>query len=124
MNHNELAVLVVIGLAAMGALYFAVSATPNSDTVPQFESEAQVGGLGIKAGLNFGPLIDTSHLWDPDGNPRDGNPPCGVVATPHRYPALAGGNISTVMHKGWSAMTDWAPAGNDWFMNPPSVSVL
>lgn len=124
MNHNELAVLVFIGLAAAGALYFAVNATPNTQSVPQFETEAQLAGLSIDTGITLGPLMDTSHLWDPTGNPRDKNPPCGVVATPHRYPSVPGGNISTVMHKGWSAMTDWAPAGNDWFMNPPSVAVL
>lgn len=124
MDNNRVAVIAILGLAAVGALYFAISATPNTQFVPQFEAQAELGGLNIQSGLDLGPLVDTSHLWDPTGNPRDGNPPCGVVATPHRYPAVPGGNISTVIHKGWSAMTDWAPAGNDWFRNPPTVAVL
>lgn len=124
MNHNQLAVMVLIGLAAAGALYFAVSNTPNTDSIPQFQTELQFGSMNVKSGIQLGPLMDTSHLWDPCGNPRDANSPQGFVTTPHRYPCVPGGNISTVMHKGWSAMTDWAPAGNDWFMNPPSVAVL
>jgi hypothetical protein len=123
-NEQRIAVIALLGLAAVGALYFAVNATPNTQSVPQFQTEAQFAGMNVKAGINLGPLMDTSHLWDPAGNPRDANPPCGVVATRHRYPCVPGGNISTVMHKGWSAMSDWAPAGNDWYFNPPEAAVL
>lgn len=129
MNEHQIAILVLIGLAASGALYFAVNSTPNQDTIPQFQTEAQMMGLNVNAGIRLGAgtpldLRPECHGWAPGTNPRDSNPPCGVTTTPHRYPAVPGGNISTIIHKGWSAMSDDAPADNDWFTNPPSVAVL
>jgi len=128
-NQHEIAVVTILGLAAMGALYFAVNLTPNEDAVPQFQTEAQVMGMGVDAGIKLGAgtpldLRPECHFWDPQTNPRDANPPCGVVTTPHRYPAIPGGNISTIIHKGWSAMSEDAPSGNTWFNDPPSVAVL
>lgn len=129
MNGHELAIVVLLGLAATGALYFAVNSTPNQDSIPQFQTEAQMMGLNVNAGIRLGtgtPLdLNTScHFWDPQTNPRDKNPPCGVVTTPHRYPSVPGGNISTIIHKGWSAMSEDAPSDNTWFDTPPSVAVL
>lgn len=129
MNQHELAGIVILGLAAMGVLYFAVNSTPNEDSVPQFQTEAQMMGLNVNAGIRLGAgtaldLRPECHFWSPDTNPRDANPPCGVVMTPHRYPSVPGGNISTIIHKGWSAMSQDAPSGNSWFQDPPSVAVL
>lgn len=123
MNEHRLAVVVLLGIAALGAVYFAVNSTP-AVVVPQYDGEAQFAGMDIRSGIDLGPLVDTACLWQPHFNPRDANPPCGVITTRHRYPTVPGGNISTVMHKGWSAMSELAPAGNDWFADPPSVAVL
>lgn len=129
MNQHEIALLAILGLAAAGVLYFAVSLSPGDVGVPQYQSEAQMMGLNVNAGIRLGKgtpldLRPVVHFWDPDNNPRDANPPCGVVTTRHRYPSVPGGNISTIIHKGWSAMSDSAPAGNDWYQNPPSTAVL
>lgn len=129
MNQHELACITILGLAALGVLYFAVNSTPNEDSVPQYQTEAQMMGLNVNAGIRLGQgtpldLRPECHFWSPETNPRDKNPPCGVTTTPHRYPAVPGGNISTIIHKGWSAMSQDAPSDNAWFNDPPSVAQL
>lgn len=42
------------------------------------------------------------------------------VVMPHRYPAVSGGNISLIIHKGWDEMMRPAPQDNDWMVSPPS----
>lgn len=128
MNSKDLAVASIFGVGAVIALYYAMS-NDNQDVVPDVQTEAQVMGMGVAAGLKLGegtPLDArvNVHFWSPNSNPRDSNPPCGVITTRHRYPAIPGGNLSTVMHKGWSQFTQAAPAGNDWYLNPPEVAVL
>ncbi len=129
MNQHEMAAFAILALVAIGVLYFAVNSTPNQDSVPQFQTEAQMMGLNVNAGIRLGAgtpldLRPSTHFWAPNTNPRDANPPSGVVTTRHRYPAVPGGNISTIIHKGWSAMSDDVPAGNQWFFNPPEAAVL
>lgn len=43
-----------------------------------------------------------------------------VIFTPHRYPKLAGGELTTLMHRGWG--TAALPADDDmtWLSQPPS----
>jgi hypothetical protein len=136
MNDKLLFGLIVLFLCAGGTLYFAV----NSSTmgaggvhVPSVQTESQVMGMGVKAGLRFdsygsGTMLDMSphlHFWAPGFDENlVGLPPeqGGTVKTPHRYPAIPGGNISTVMHKGWSALEE--PTCNAWFRNPPEAAVI
>jgi hypothetical protein len=117
------------GLFAIGvAIYIATTNTPeNSKPIPSTQTEDQVMGIGTQAGMrvNAGTPLDChplTHFWSPGLDPD--TTACQAIATPHRYPAIPGGNISTVMHKGWSAMNDSAPADGDWFRNPPEVAVL
>jgi hypothetical protein len=42
------------------------------------------------------------------------------VFTPHRYPRVAGGNISLIIHKGWGQMMQPAPSDGDWMDLPPA----
>jgi len=128
MKPNEAACLAILGVGALVALYYAM-ANDGQDVVPGVQTELQVMGMGVNAGMRTGagtPLdIRTSvHFWSPGENPRDADPPCGIVTTPPRYPALPGGNISTIMHHGWSRMTQGAPASDDWRLMPPEAAVL
>lgn len=124
MNENRLAVLAIIGLGAVCFAYHAMNMSGNQDAVPEIQGEGQVMGMGVQAGMRFGegtPLDcrPEVHFWTPSTNDST-----GVVATAHRYPAIPGGNVSTVMHKGWSQFCKNSPANNDWRLNPPEVAVL
>ena len=132
MNEHRLAVCVLLLLGAAYALYWATQTDGDRVLVPEFQTETQVMGLGVSAGLSLpapGAPLDmriSTHFWDPFRNSRDQlsadmNKP---IKTAHRYPCVPGGNTSTVMHKGWSQFAESVPNSNDWFLNPPSASVL
>ena len=120
-------IAVLAGLGLVGLLYMINQQTGDGQYVPETQKESQVMGLGIQAGMrvNAGTPLETSHEtigWHPGYDP---DPSCQpVTQSPHRYPAVPGGNITTVMHKGWNAAAMNAPAGNDWWLNPPEASVL
>lgn len=48
----------------------------------------------------------------------------GHVATRHRYPVRIGGNVTGVMHHGFSSLARPAPQDGDWIYNPPSVEAV
>lgn len=130
MDSERLAVCAIFGAGALVLIYAAVNAADSENpVVPSVQGEAQVMGLGVNAGidLNSGTPLDMNpniHYWAPGSNPRDKDSPQPVVQSRHRYPAIPGGNVTTVMHKGWSALVKDAPANNDWRLNPPEVAVL
>lgn len=128
MNNKQVGLCAAFAFMIAIALYFATQATPdNSRPIPSTQGEGQVMGMGVQAGMrvNAGTPLDchpNTHFWSPGLDP---DPTCcPTVTTPHRYPAIPGGNISTVMHKGWGAFTDSAPADGDWMRNPPEVAVI
>jgi hypothetical protein len=127
MNSNEIVCFSILGVGLVVALYWAMDSTQESGPIPAIQGEDQMMGIGGQAGMKYGegtPLDcrPEVHFWSP-GLDSDASVN-QVVKTPHRYPAVPGGNISTVMHHGWSVFNDRAPANNDWFMNPPEVAVL
>lgn len=134
MNSNQLGICALLGLGVIAAIYYATSQTDgNSAPIPSVQGEAQVMGMNVPAGQAVrsnqmpnctGTMLDMDpkiHFWDPGVNAPGLNE---TIKTPHRYPAIPGGNLSTVMHKGWSCFNDSAPADNDWRLNPPEVAVL
>lgn len=121
--------IVIWAFAAMGVAAFIYMAQQQTDTqiVPQIQGEGQVMGLGVQAGMrvNAGTNLDMSHHlhgWHPGYDPDPTGQP--VTQSRHRYPAVPGGNISTVMHKGWQACISDTPAGNDWLITPPEAASL
>lgn len=122
-NETTICVLGAIGVVALAYLGYCQT---GSKPVPQVQGEGQAMGLGVQATnricagtpLDMRPEI---HFWSPG---FDVNPAEPVVQPRHRYPAIPGGNMSTVMHKGWGAFNTDAPAGNDWMITPPEVAVL
>ena len=128
MDTNRAAFCAVLGIAAVIVLVIAMNNTDgNSPPVPKNQGEKQVMGMWVDPTIpvraNATEIIDCGlHFWAPgfpDGNTGE---PCR--STPHRYPAIPGGNVSNIMHKGWSAITDASPTDNLWFYNPPEVAVL
>jgi hypothetical protein len=132
MNDKLLFGLIVLALFAGFTFYMAVDSSdgPNRP-VPQFQFEAQTMGLGIDnpwaVSLGIDAQIPTPrqqvHFWTPGLDPCPNGTPA-VQYTPHRYPAISGGNISTVMHKGIVEACCNRSPDNDWRLNPPEAAVL
>lgn len=128
MNPTETTVWVLAGIGVVALLYMAQQAT-GDQPVPGTQSEEQAMGLGVGAAMrvNAGTPLDMRpeiHFWAPGfvaGLDTGGQP---TVQPRHRYPAIPGGNMSTVMHQGFSAMMHKAPADNDWRITPPEAAVL
>lgn len=133
-SAERLGIAAILAFAAAIALYYATSQT--KDTLidpPEVQTEVQFAGLDAAAGISYGnpggPLDMSSmfdlHFWRPgwvnSGSKLDNHP---VIYTQHRYPVVPGGNVSTVMHKGWSALMQLQPKANGWFLNPPEAAVL
>lgn len=126
-SSKQVGVCVAFAFLIGIALYYATQATPdNSRPIPSTQGEAQVMGMGVQAGMrvNAGTPLDChpdTHFWSPGLDPDAAA--IVTVKTPHRYPAIPGGNTSTVMHKGWGAFKDSTP-DNNWFYNPPEVAII
>lgn len=127
MKPNEMVVWSLAGIGVVALLYIAQQQT-GSKMVPGVQKDEDMVGLGIQAStavLTNGTNLDMDweiHGWHPGFDPDPHAVP--VTQSKHRYPAVPGGNISTVIHKGWSALMTDAPAGNDWRIAPPEAAVL
>lgn len=127
MTPNEKSILVfgAIGMAVIA--YLINQNTDGAVPVPESQKETQTMGLGVQASDlsgKGGPLdmsVET-HFWTPGFD--DCIPPQPVTQSKHRYPAVPGGNVSYVLHHGWSSVAQDAPAGSNWFLNPPEAAVL
>jgi hypothetical protein len=126
-NGTELTICALAGLGLIALIYMICQQTDGFMPTPDNQGEAQVMGMGVQAGMrvNAGTPLDMSwetHGWHPGHDPNNVSQP--VTQSKHRYPALPGGNISTVMHQGWSGVSSKAPAGNDWYSTPPEAAIL
>jgi hypothetical protein len=124
-NTATLTILAAIGVGVI--IYEAQKRTGDTALVPDVQGEAQVMGMGVHAGMKVeaGSPLDTNiryHGWHPGFDPAPSDQP--VTYSKHRYPAIPGGNISTIMHKGWGSMNTNSPAGGDWFTTPPEAAVI
>jgi len=129
MKGEELTLWALAGIGVVALLWMINEQTAGDRPGfnPEVQSDEDVLGVGAQAGmsLSLGTPLDMSyhlHGWHPGYDP---DPNCiQTITTAHRYPAVPGGNLSTVMHKGWSAASQDAPAGNSWRLNPPEASVM
>lgn len=126
LNSNEIAMLCVGAVGIVILVYKAYDQTDDMP-IPQTQGERQMMGFGNAPGMavEAGAPLDMSvntHFWNPDFD--DCTEPQPVIQTPHRYPAVPGGNVSTIMHKGFSAFMHDSPSGNDWRITPPEAAVL
>jgi hypothetical protein len=127
-NQKGLLYLLTAGIAV--AAWYAYTNTPGkSGYIPPKQSGIMTMGMNTQA-LNMtkpGRYLDCNpdiHFWHPGMDPTSGDSAQPVMQPRLRYPSLPGGNISVVMHQGWSSLMEGAPAGNDWFLNPPEAAVL
>lgn len=126
MKGEEITLWVLAGIGVLSLAWMAQQQTQGSKA-PKVQSDEDVLGIGAqgsvmsKPGMPLDVRVDL-HGWHPGYDP---NPHAVPVRQPRvRYPAVPGGNLSTVMHKGWSSCVNDAPFNNIWFNVPPEASVL
>jgi hypothetical protein len=118
-NVSQLCML----LAAMAGIgifwYLGYRQTEPGNTQPRYEGEAVTAGLSgvfqVFEHLNTG-----DHYFHP-GYCTTGQT---VGFTPHRYPVVSGGNITTLIHQGFDSLRYTAPQDGDWLEQPPGSEVL
>lgn len=89
-------------------------------------------GWGVRASAAGGPKVPAADSEDiPPFVPPPAAPICGpdqhvggYVFTPHRYPRMAGGELSAVIHHGHATLKIPHAKDMTWLMRPPSEVTL
>jgi hypothetical protein len=120
-DKNRTTLLVLGAGVVLIVLYLAQQSSGDSLLgVPAVETEEQFSGLaaGIENRVSPGSMLDMStdiHFYVPGYN----CPEQSTIYTRHRYPLVPGGNISTIIHRGFDAFKLGSP-DNTWRVQPPS----
>lgn len=120
-DSQKLSLVLIGGAGAAILLYLAQQSAGKSIAgVPQVQVEAQFQGLNTDLGarVNAGTPLDLSaetHFFV-GGYCCPGQE---LKPTQHRYPLVSGGNITAVINKGFTAMSQGSP-DNSWRVMPPS----
>lgn len=124
-DKSKIPLLVIGGGVVLIVLFLAQQSSGDSLMgVPSVESEEQYGGLSADVGSrdNAGTMLDMDpdiHFYSPGYNCPGQN----SVTTRHRYPLVCGGNVSTIIHRGFDAFKLGSP-DNAWRVQPPSEYTL
>jgi hypothetical protein len=108
-----------VSIALVGAgfilLLVYLARTRSNTGQPRYES---AGGSATTASV-FG-VVDSLDTGSHYFHPAYCVPGQTQIFTPHKYPDLCGGNISTLFHYGFDALNKPAPQDNDWIKYPPA----
>ncbi len=115
-------VVILLAVAAL-VLWWASKAGGGRLATPRYELDpaplvtASLNALVMVPG-GLGDM-DSNHCWKQPSYDTTQN-----VYTRHRYPVTTGGNLSTLIHKGWDSMMRPAERDADWMEIPPADSGL
>jgi hypothetical protein len=111
-DHKDIA-LIAVGLGALVVIGYA--ARIKTDTgQPRYESSL---GADLTTGFNVVDRLDTGDHYF---HPSYCVPGQTQIWTQHKYPTVSGGNVSTLIHQGMSALRRSAPQDDDWRTGPPA----
>jgi hypothetical protein len=111
-------IFLAIGVIAAGTLVY-VAYDKDETAQPRYDSEAVMTGFDAVMTV-FDHLNTGDHYFHP-GYVTEGQQ---QIFTPHRYPAVSGGNITALIHQGFSGMSQPAPQDADWFEEPPGREIM
>jgi hypothetical protein len=101
----------LIALLAAAAVALVAAGVRKSGGVPAPATATIEGGAGIPEPIQPVLCMPDEHLGQ-------------VVYTKHRYPARVGGELTTVIHYGHSALSVPSVTDGQWIINPPSEVTL
>jgi hypothetical protein len=105
--------LIAIGAAFVGVLILIARQRTNTGQPRYQVSEAGMASLSVMA---IDSLDTGSHYF----HPNFCVPGQTQIWTAHRYPAVSGGNVSTLIHHGMDRLSVPAPQDDDWIKRPPA----
>jgi hypothetical protein len=100
----------VVGVAAAALMgYFAyLQLNVEDQTYPDVE-------IAVGGGFNHPILPNVNTEYSTPENSL-----CQVVTLPHRYPQVSGGNITALIHHGWSPLRMSKGMDSRWITRPPA----
>jgi hypothetical protein len=124
-NHEW--AMITVGVAFAVVVGWIGFSETDDQVVPDVQTEMQFTGLGLDTGMRVnlgtnGAIDPDLHFWHPGYDPEPGGQP--IITSRVRYPYVSGGNISTLIHKGFDAMCRGSAQDNSFRVNPPSEAEL
>jgi hypothetical protein len=107
--NRDIVPFVVAGVAAAAFLGYFAYLNVDIKTEPDIEIAAN-GGVGGK----------TEPMFMPSEHMKPENSLVDVVNLPHRYPNVSGGNITCLIHKGFSPLKQSKGMDQRWITRPPA----
>lgn len=112
LNSKQLSIVAISAIIVFTLIYVARVRTDRTGQ-PRYESpgdELPTASFGVIDALDTG-----NHYF----HPAYCVPGQTQIFTPHKYPNISGGNISTLIHQGMDALRRPAPQDDDWRVRPP-----
>lgn len=115
--------MITVGVAFAVVVGWISFSETGDQVVPDVQTEVQFSGLGLDMGMrgnlgSNGAIDPDLHFWHPGYDPVPGCQP--VITSRVRYPYVSGGNVTTVIHRGFDAMRKGSAMDNSFRVNPPS----
>lgn len=118
LDRKDLTLMILGGLIV---LFIAHVGYQRSDKTGQPRYQGIPGATGFVTGLNVvDTIISSLDTGEHYFHPAHSVPGQTQIFTPHKYPTVSGGNISTLIHQGFDAMIKPAPQDDDWRTAPPA----
>jgi hypothetical protein len=115
LDNKEYAIILVGVAFIVLACYVARDRTDNTGQ-PRYQTESPVMASMSVAMLGIDGLDTGDHYF----HPAHCVPGQTQIYTAHKYPAVTGGNISTLIHHGMDRLSKPAPQDDDWLKRPPA----
>jgi len=104
--------IIVTGAAAAILLGYFAYLNVDVKTYPDVEIAAGAGLAAPMFGNSLKGEFSTAE-----------NSLCPVVNLPHRYPNVSGGNITAIIHRGWSPLRMSKGMDQRWITKPPAEAM-
>jgi hypothetical protein len=105
--------MITVGAAFIGLIVLVAHKRTENTGQPRYQNAAPEVGLNVMA-------VDSLDTGDHYFHPNYCVPGQTQIWTAHRYPAVSGGNISTLIHHGMDRLKVPAPQDDDWIKNSPA----
>jgi hypothetical protein len=109
--------LITVGVGLVLLIAYVGNDQTRKTGQPRFQSSTQSVATGFNV---IDTAVDKLDTGDHYFHPVFCVPGQTQIFTRHKYPEVSGGNISTLIHQGMSALCKPAPQDNDWITRPPA----